>query len=491
MIRTSPPGPLRSQQPLSSSGKAVKPLLVVNSRRSSSTHLGLAVLAMVVLWLAIALVRLMGEPVPLVADNGDFWRVARPAGLEQLEGAVLDGRHPARSFGVAASGAPGASSASLLAMVARLGGAERERFDVRWFGGVLWVVLTLAAILAWGGRAYLPLVVGLVALCDAAYLPFFNSFYADATYFVGFVALVWALWVGFGREQWTLASLAAAGLAVGLAGGSKMLFSALGLVAAGVAGAVAVVTACRSRRDWVAAVVLGSVGLASVLWFAVGPGPNFAVVNRYHTVFAGFATVSSEPEAGLERLGLAAFVSLPRQDVFRAGIGSDHPVHAALESVSRWDLLRAYARDLPAMGRVAQLVGAELAASHSHTRFTREGQRRGPPYELVATDFSYWRTTLLGKRPWPIWGLVAVSVLAATILAWRRPDRSALGVLLFLQAWLVFQVVAVVLGDGLVSLRQHLLGARLALDLLWLLSAALVMVAVAGRLRSWSAPRGS
>jgi hypothetical protein len=74
-------------------------------------------------------------------------------------------------------------------------------------------------------------------------------------------------------------------------------------------------------------------------------------------------------------------------------------------------------------------------------------------------------------RAWPavIWLILGVGGTwgATALLGGRRNGPKAAA--LFLTLWAASQFVVIVLGEGLVNLRAHLVGTRLALDLLLIL----------------------
>jgi hypothetical protein len=68
-----------------------------------------------------------------------------------------------------------------------------------------------------------------------------------------------------------------------------------------------------------------------------------------------------------------------------------------------------------------------------------------------------------------IWLFTCGGLLWLGAAMWTGRWNSRKVVLLFLLVWFLSQVVVAVLGDGLVALEQHLLSARLALDLFFLI----------------------
>lgn len=430
---------------------------------------------------AFAAAVLLGEPCRGVADNGDFFRVTRPAGIEPLEA-------PPRRPGlfVQCSYAVGAadlgelfSSAALLAWAAKHlpfpaapGTMALRQMGALWLA--LWLLLVLALVRA--GAPPAALVAVSVVLADPGYLLFWNSFYGDAALLfalAGSVALL-SLWAAeptrlarLPRGRWL--AWAAVPVALGFVGSwSKMQYL---LFAAVVALALAPLLAAPAARRRLAgaALVLLLVAAAAGWHFLLGGGPRFPWANDYHAVFAGIAQVAAEPDEALAAVGVPErFRDLPRRDVF-GRVAPDHPVLAELADLSRLRLLGIYAGDPHALAGVASRVQAEMARLRTHTRGNHPRTARHPRRAVDDPPWRFGRVRhrLLGPRPWLLWPLLALAALACAAAFFRgAPAAARTAPFLLLLLWFSSQVVAVVLGDGFVAFEQHLVGARLALDLL-------------------------
>lgn len=485
------------------------------SARASSTTVvgwigGLGSLAL----LAFAASLLLREPCLGVADNGDWWRVMRPAGIDHESAPKRPGRFVHCELGEIETDL--ASSLSSPALVARgakaLGwafGTTLGRFDLRQVGTVYWLfVVGLAAWAFSGGRGSRapPLLVAgwCYVLVDPGYVLFFNSFYADPALLVALFGIaLWFVNAGeespvSGRGRMLLSGLLLIGLTV-LGGGSKMQYVLLpGTVsiaylslawgrprAVGSGGSHGL--RLRGTAVWALAAILIVLSVLLPLHFFHGPAPRFVRVNNYHAVFAGILQATEQPERVLRELDLPAeFVDLPRRDVWSGSVPLDHPVHAALSDLSRVELLSLYARE-PAAARAATArVDAALAPKSPHSRgtFTREaGRRRWAQYE-VPWQFSRLRTTFGALRPWWVPSCLALVWLGWTACtrsrSWGNREACALFLLLFAGS----AIGVAVLGDGFVALDQHLLGTRFALDLLLVLVAHEMVRELARRVRS-------
>jgi hypothetical protein len=180
--------------------------------------------------------------------------------------------------------------------------------------------------------------------------------------------------------------------------------------------------------------------------------------------------VADDPEQVLTELGVPAeYRDLPRRDVFSARIGPQHPVHGSLVGLSRWQLLRLYAARPEALARVAFRVAREMAQVRTHTRGNYPWSpevRRKRVYD-PAWRFGRIRAFLLAGEPWLLWPFLGTVTAVALAALFARARRAPLAVVvLLLLLWFLSQVVVVVLGDGFAAFEQHLLTARLALDLI-------------------------
>jgi hypothetical protein len=279
-----------------------------------------------------------------------------------------------------------------------------------------------------------------------------------------------------GTARRVAAGLALVALAL-LGGGSKMQYM---LLPAAVLVALGTVIRWRSQGierapSAVSVALAGALLLTAVALpahFYLGPALRFLQVNNFHVVYAGILQVSGEPDRVLSSLGIPdAYRNLPRKDVWSGRIPVDHPVHAHLEDLSRWRLLGLFLREPRAVKAAAIKIQRELAAPVSHTRgnFSRDAGRPRQAQYAVPWQFSRLRGWLLGSWPPAVWLVPLLAAAWLLVSAWCRSwdgrRAAALSLLLFAAS----QFVVVVLGDGFVALRQHLLGARLALDLLLVL----------------------
>jgi hypothetical protein len=440
-----------------------------------------AALALLLLVLAQAARLLARDPCVGVADNRDYWRVARPAGIEiEAQPRHRQGRFVICTYPLAEPRLGSLfSSAALMAWTARplrwgLAVAPGE-LDLRQVG-LLYGALTaalLAAALALGLPPLRALLFAWV-LADPGFLLFFNSLYADPALLLGLLGVVCLLPLPLAgcRARWTVPALL--GLCALLAGASKMQYSVLPglLLAACLAGFLL----RRERPDRAGLVFLGLLAVAAVAApanFFWGSGPRFLDANAYDAAYSGIARVASDPDAALAELGIPAeYRSRPAKSFFAARIGPDDPVLPYLRKLSRLHLAALYLRDPEARTETAARIARLLEKRETHPRgnYTQEESGSQPRGFETPWQFAAWRARLFGGLPDYALGLFLAALLGLLVYRaasrrWNAEDTLAL----FLLLWVTSQSAIGVLGDGLSTLGQHLLGARLGLDLLLVL----------------------
>lgn len=377
--------------------------------------------------------------------------------------------------------------------------------------GLLYLLLTVVifAFAIWRGVPPLLAALFLYVLVDPGYLLFFNSFYADPALLVAVVGIVlWMARTDFGvplvdgtREERTAAGVLLGCLVV-LGGGSKMQYAPLPAVVCLTLAVACIATwgrlgqTPRSRRlgPSLLLAVLGAVAVATPLHFMIGSGPRFPLANNFHAVYAGILQVSSEPEQVLEELAIPRqHWDLPRKDMWSGKVTVDNPVHAHLADLSRRELLWLYLEDPGAILAAGRKIQRELARLESHTRGSFVRSPEHPRRQQLTTwwRFARWRQEVMGRWPAVLWWLLAGSAGWLGVAAWKRRWTGTASAGLFLLAFTTTQYIVVVLGDGFVALEQHLIGARFALDLLFVVMGWEVVRALGRRLAPVTAPARS
>ncbi len=420
------------------------------------------------------------DPCRGVADNRDYWRVARPAGIK-VERQKRGGAYIVCSYPIGESRL--ASGFSSSALIARLGshfdwglGVPPDQFDLRQLGllyGLLSAALVAGAVLL-GLPVFLALLFAWV-LADPGFLLFFNSLYADPTLIVALVgaaALIPLRSFESGsrrhRALLVLLLLLAAGASL-----SKLQFSPFALALAAAYGVSTWAYRKKpSAQQTVFLVALTIAGLAAPWHFLRGSGTRFLDANNYNAVYGGIARVASDRERSLERLGIPPeYRSRSTKDYFAAGVRQgDQGVVRSLRHLSRARLARVYLSDPGALLRAATAIEGIFQKVRAHPRGTytqRESPGRRPRADSTPAQYSFWRAGLLRLLPSPFMWLILAGTLSALVVRGARRSWSPIcTLLLFLTLWVASQMAVAVLGEGFVNLHQHLVGARLGFDLM-------------------------
>lgn len=430
-------------------------------RRVVAPLLALAALAMLA-------IRLLGEPVVGVADNGDGWRVMAPAGLAHraplgdpdtrvVERALV--RRQTRFWSHPSSGAA-------LACVARAWPFAAEgRFDLRQLVVAHLAVLVLALAAAFARRTRGPLVAAVpLALASPFYGDFLASFYPDAAALLGVALAAFAFAPDDGSKPRGV-PIRATTLVVGsaLLGFSSRSHAWLPALVALVF--VASERTHRSGRRGTGLALL-AIAVLAPLHFERGSGYRFAAINQYHSVFRGIAQLADDPEAVLRDLDLPAN---SREHIGRSYfVDPPEPALArALEGATPRRVLRAYVvrphAVVRAFGRAATALDGGIPIWSNH------GARRGDRFVEPALSVHALRTRWLPRSAVFVAALLALAFLGAS----TRREWLPLGA--FLAGTCGVEVLGALLGDGTFSLPRHLLVAGYALDVLIVLTLGLVV----------------
>jgi hypothetical protein len=437
---------------------------------------GIALLVGVFAWHAAILLRL---PVVGAAENGDFWRVLRPAGIVSFDPreAVIH-QYVSQTYGVSASAlGRGLSSAALIAVAAKALAPGADTFDIRQMGAAYLALyaIAFAVALSAGVPAMLCALLAWAAL-DVSYSLYCNSFFVDPAALLGILGVALALlaWSGDGHRRW-----ASPGLLVGaalVAGFSKNLYL---LTPWGVAAAVLL---WPSRR-WAAHLRLAALPLLALLvggalstwYFTVGGGYRFPDINTHHAVFRGVVEVADDPAAVLAELGIdPRLVAFSGRSFFELSEAERRTSAAALAGVSRGRILIAYLRHPRRLARAASRLLPSLR--ETTTADPNFSDRSQPP----ALYRGWWQfARLRGALPWLAALLLGAGVLGLISSAGRRQWSGGHAAFAFLLANAMALMIGSVLGDGFFGLSRHVMGVRFSLDL----ALALVLYAAYARLR--------
>jgi hypothetical protein len=441
-----------------------------------------AALAAVLLLSGRAGAAIFREPCIGVADNLDYWRVAEPAGI-RVEPMPRQGSTMTCSYELTEPSLKSSlTSPSLVAWLARsrrwgIGGPS-DRFDLRRLGVLYWLASTAILIAAFAaGVSAVYVLLSAWVLYDPGFFLFFNSLYADPALILGLTSAMLLLLQDPLAKPASIRARPARTmvlvlliLAAAFAGFSKMQYSFFPSVLLACCGlAIAIRRKLPDLAEGVFLSVLLALAVAAPIHFLRGPAPRFLDANNYNAVFGGIARVSSDPAAALGALGIPEEHRLrPAKDFFAAAVDAGDPVMPHVREISRLRLAALYLADGAALIKTARAVHGDLARVRTHPRgtFTKAETGRRPHVYRSPEQFSLWRARAL-NRLW-LWSLLLLGGVALFLGA--RALRGAWGTadaaILFLLLWVTSQSAIAVLGEGFVNLHQHLLGARLGLDLL-------------------------
>lgn len=429
--------------------------------------------------LTLHAVVLMQRPVVGTAENGDFWRVMRPAGILPIDAfSAVYHQYVSQFYAMAESHlSSGFSSAALIAVGAKYLRHGGTTMDIRQVGAAYLALVALAFALAlWAGVH--PLLCALLAWAalDVSYSLYFNSFFADGAALVGILGislalLAWPSESSGAERRVHHALLVLAALCVGL---SKNLYMQTPLLAVGVVLAwPSRAWAAHARAAAALIAVLLLSGAVSVWHFTYGSGYRFPEINNHHAVFLGVANID-DPAQVLAELGIGpqyrrfvgkTFFDLSAEDQQISG--------RVLRDLSRTDIALAYLR---APRRVVRAIGVALPSLRQRTTTDPNFDDRSRP---PATYTGWWQFARLRASLW--WCAVVLWIAGCTALlraAWTHDWHGEHAALAFLLLNAITVLVASLLGDGFFALPRHSMGTRFSLDL----ALALVLYTCARRL---------
>lgn len=407
---------------------------------------------------------LLRQPVVGAAENGDFWRVTKPAGIVPLDAReTVIHQYVSERYGLApAALGSGFSSSALIAVAAKVLSFGGDALDIRQLGALY--LLLYAVAFAWAVRAGVPAVLCALlawAALDLSYSLYANSFFADPAALLGLAGVPLALCAGNATGPRARGRGALLLIAALLAGFAKNLYVLTPFVAAAAVAAWPSrgwATQLRREVPLLAGLLLG--GALATWHFTAGSGYRFPDINRHHVVFRGLTAVD-DPAAVLSEIGVdPAHAALAGRSYFSLNAEERQASTAALQRVSRADVALAYLR------HPARLTGAALILApplrDTATADPNFADRTQPP----SFYRGWWQFAQLRGRLWPLAaGLIVVAAVALTRAAWHRRWRGAHAALLFLLLNAAAIVVLSVLGDGFFGLPRHLMAARFSIDL--------------------------
>jgi hypothetical protein len=435
---------------------------------------------------AILSAQLLVPPVVGLADNGDFVKVMRPAGLAYVEPAPE--RYfrwaPAKfAFAPRESDPDGYRTSEILLARIAVGtarGAGAGLFDIRTLGtlhaGLLLLGLGLGLAAAaglvpaarWTAAALLVFV-----FTDVAYAAPLNSLYGQAASLV-FLALtlgIAALAIRRGALSgaWLPAYFLAAALFV--CSKPQEALQAPILAALGVALA-------EKGRTRAAALGFAALLLAGAFFYFRATPPELRRVALYHAVFTELLPNSRDPAADLRRLGLPAEDARysgttaydersPLSDPAFRGPFDGRVAYGALARLYLSEPGRAFA-----VLRRAAWKGARMRPPF----FGDLSKQAGRPERAQTRRFALWSDLKFAARPatLAIWMALLLGNAVAALATWRRASprgRLARAGVLALVAMAALELAVCAFADAHIELVRHLYTFHAMIDLLFIAAA--------------------
>ncbi|MFY9551211.1 MAG: hypothetical protein WAU32_08685 [Thermoanaerobaculia bacterium] len=440
--------------------------------------------------------RLLIPPIVGLADNGDFERLMKPAGLayatERPDERYFGWMQPRFPYTTPAADPSGYRSSESLVVAAAVWAAhllsKTPFFDVR-FLGALHALLLIVAIgtLVAACRDLAPPAQAAAALLlvffftDPGYTAPFNSLYSQTASFVFLLSTAAAAALAVRRGRLSGGLLVAYFLATALfvCGKPQEIVHAPLLALLGVR--LAWPGARTSRR--VLSLALAGVLCALAARYYVSAERSLGWITRYNIVFLVLLPSSPDPAADLIELGLDP--SLARYSGMSAWVPESPASDPGFRSLLYDTSPRAFLLRHPE--RIRPVLGAALRASYvlrppELGNFARESGR--PAQTLADGPWSAARA-VLGGAPW-LAALFGGTLLAAALTYRRATPRGRL----FRETLAVAVLMAVaafavaVAGDTHVELVRHLYTSEALCDLILIADVVWIVQALATRMRS-------
>lgn len=413
---------------------------------------------------------LLVKPIHGLADNGDFWRVMAPAGIDYQEGKVPPRyRSLAREFSLSAPHLGDTTTSAVLpAYLVAKASSFSTAFDLRslgafylavYVGGLAALTFSLGGFIFALGMAWLSL--------EPTFFLHFNSFFSQSFSLALWPWLLWSLVKTFstGRKKYSFVLAATAFLVAT----SKLQLALVPLL-------LLLALSIPPRKDlrFASALLLGAT--VFTLAFSFLPSSpqrrGLAIMNHYHAIFTGIAQVANKPADPLLALGISESYH------YMAGIGMmDPPVNGRisaqlagqLEHLNLFHLAGLYLSSPGALARSVPKFQDALARTPLQYLGNYEANLPGKTLDLP-WQFSNFRDPIFRFIPWLPWIFSFLLLAIGGRMVGKQEKFEAWHcVTLFLLLHFLSQLPIAVLGNGFYSLHRLLIPAHVALDiLLWL-----------------------
>jgi hypothetical protein len=435
------------------------------------------------------------EPVIGVADNGDFYRMMKPAGLEYLSEEPYGKyfHYVNREYKMVESKISDYayfSTGIILVKAARtvntLLGQKKELFDIR-FLSLLYICIFLISVyllIKHGKKGnhlsdVLMTVLLIFVFTDIGYTAYFNSFYGEAVVFVFLLLALGAALSLTMQNKPKILSLAVFFISALFLSGAKAQYAPVGLLFA-----LFSIRLIHLRKDllWrrtnlVFALLLVAVSITTYISI---PG-EIKACNRYQTVFYGILKDSPHPEADLEELGLSPNLAfLAGTDYFMG----QYPQNFNIKDPTFMNELREKINPVKVAlfylkhpGRYLKKL--ETTATNSFTLIHGYGNfeyQDSLKHGRYATSFNWWSSFKIKYLPHSLLFIALIYALYLSVLFIKHRLASDVRAKICLEFFMLLAVIGAVqflipiLGDGEADLARHLFLFNPCLDMMMLSS---------------------
>lgn len=397
------------------------------------------------------------RPIHGFADNGDFWRTMKPAGIAYLSTQPWY-REVISKYAMGEAKFLEADTSAILpvALAKALASLSSDHFDLRILGVLHWLIALAGSVLLCYSLPRAGVFLFSWIFVDPNYFLHFNSFFSEAFFLCLFPWILWSINHSWKHPKLALATGFAIGTLAGLSKGQYMLVPFI-------AGVAVWFGLCRARK-WIAG-GYALAGLLVVILYNTGfMLPSIQRMTAYQTTFGGIAEVASDPAESMRIVGVPDFFfHLAGTNYLRdlEFVKTNPDMLNYLNNFSRFKLLYAYLMDPAAIWRSLGVLqdGLKFSRLGYLGNFEESARRPGQEYAWPF-QFSNLPDFIFGFMPWLVWLAPLFGFYVCFVLIKKKSVYAPLLIFLLLHFW--SQLPIAVLGDGFFSTSRHLISARLS-----------------------------
>ena len=412
---------------------------------------------------------LLFSPIHGVADNGDFWRVMDPVGIQSLsEPHEIRYKYVERHYGVIPWDLSKATNSAVLpAAIARLFSQvfSDGLFDLRWLGAIYLCAFLcgLFFLLRKLDSVLLSIALPWLAAEPSLFLHF-NSFFTVAMVLCLWPWLLWTFIRVLENPKWQNGIYLA--LISLLIATSKPPYILVPLLLC------FVLCVSHGKMFWQKPNITGLLLIAafafSIVSLSVVPA-SIQQMNNYQATFMGVGVVADNPASALDRLGVSKELHVWNRRSLPAELMSNRlplEVKHIVEDLSRWRLLGVYFTEPGALKNAAYWIQQMMSRWPLGYLGNYERDFKKPGAELsFSYGFSHFSVAIF-KIPSLFWGTILFAGIYLLALFLKRKQNLNWALLMFLLLNLITQWFVVILGDGFGAIHRHLIVSRLCFGLL-------------------------